>query len=414
MRRKFIFFLITFIFITSIVSLIFLSSLSDFRGWVASVFFTQSITKTELLNKYQDSFNLTHPTAGRIKILIVPGHDDVNFGTAFGNLKEADLNLTLGKELSGFLNKDGNFQVVLVRDDYGFNKEFSDYLIQNEKIISDFIQDKKMTMNNFIRSGEIESVSGVIHNSVPNNIAINLYGINKWANEIGADIVLHIHFNDYPRKSRGSAGDYSGFAIYVPEKQYSNSSASRVVAESVLKQLNNLYPTSDLKKESAGVVEDQDLIAIGAYNTLDAVGLLVEYGYIYEPQFLDAEIRNLIIKDLAYQTFVGIKNFFEQSDGADSKRDTTLLPHTFSGQFGEGEKYNRDVLALQTALKLRDFYPPAGFKENSCPISGIFGPCTAGAVVAFQKAYGISPSSGFVGPLTISKLNRLFSGSIFD
>ncbi len=170
---------------------------------------------------------------------------------------------------------------------------------QRSKII---VKKQKETMSELVRAGEVHNVEGVIHNSAPDETALKLYGINKWANENNIDIVLHIHFNDYPNRKYNREGKYSGFVIYVPEAQYSNAKASRAVAEPIFNQLAKFYPKSDFLREQDGMVGDQHLIAIGAHNTLDPVGMLIEYGYIYEPQFLNEKIRGSIIKELAFQT----------------------------------------------------------------------------------------------------------------
>jgi N-acetylmuramoyl-L-alanine amidase len=134
-----------------------------------------------------------------------------------------------------------------------------------------------------------------------------------------------VHFNDYPQRKKSSPGDYSGFSIYVPEQQYSNSRSSREIAAQVSKQLGTYYPESNMPKEGSGVVEDQDLIAIGSFNTLDPASLLIEYGYIYEPQFLNPVIRSKVIEDLATQTYVGIHNFFGGSMPKLAGKYTTAL-----------------------------------------------------------------------------------------
>ena len=45
------------------------------------------------------------------------------------------------------------------------------------------------------------------------------------------------------------------------------------------------HPVNGMHFPGEGVVEDQELIAIGSFNTLNPIGLLIEYGYIYESQF---------------------------------------------------------------------------------------------------------------------------------
>src|SRR6185436_8364106 len=132
-------------------------------------------------------------------------------------------------------------------------------------------------------NGTVSKVKdGVIHNSAPPNVALRLFGINKWVNENKVDLAIHVHFNDYPRRNRSIAGEYSGFSIYVPEKQYVNSTTTLAIADSVFNRLDKYNPVSDFPKEDDGIVEEQELIAIGANDTLSAPSMLIEYGYIYE------------------------------------------------------------------------------------------------------------------------------------
>jgi len=134
---------------------------------------------------------------------------------------------------------------------------------------------------------------------------------NGPANENKIDIVIHIHFNDYPRRNQKQAGRYSGFAIYVPEPQFSNGRASKALADSVSSQLKKNFPVSNMPLEKSGVVEDQNLIATGANNSLDSAVLFIEYGYIYESQFVNPQTQLSAIKELTFQTHQGIKNFLD-------------------------------------------------------------------------------------------------------
>lgn len=114
---------------------------------------------------------------------------------------------------------------------------------------------------------------------------------------------MHIDFNDYPGR-KGNTGKYNGFSIYIPEKQYSNANASRDFAIKIKDQLEQILPISNMPKESA-IVESQDLIAVGAYNSSDAISILIEYGYIYEPYFTNPNIQEYIFSEIANQTYWG-------------------------------------------------------------------------------------------------------------
>lgn len=374
------------------------------KNFLAGTFFINSTTEERLKSDYISARN----GGKKIKILIVPGHDDGFWGTKFGGLKEADLNLEAAENLAGFLKQKNEFEVILARDKNGYNPALLSYFSQNKSEIEKFVQKNIETMNSYIQSGLVEKYKkGVIHNVAPEETVSRLYGINKWTNENKTDIVIHVHFNDDPERNYYDVGKYTGFAIYVPEKQFSNAKASVALAGPIFDRLRQYIPVSDMPKEKSGIVEDQKLIAIGAYNTLDAAGLLIEYGYIYESQFINSEIRPLAIKELAFQTYIGIKNFFEEQ--SKNAYVSAILPYIWKENLEKGMKGSKEVFVLQTALTFKNFYPPENFSKNDCPISGNFGDCTILAVKEFQKKYGIEPISGFVGPLTRKKLNEIFS-----
>jgi len=150
------------------------------------------------------------------------------------------------------------------------------------------------------------------HNSASSEVATHLYGINKWSNENDIDLVLHLHINDMPRKNTSVAGPYVGFAIYVPEKQYSNAKASKEIGESLKNRLEDVMGVSTMPKESAGVIESQQLIAMGSYNTSDAASLLIEYGYIYETQYTIEASQRKFAKLVAEQTYQGLRDFLRK------------------------------------------------------------------------------------------------------
>jgi hypothetical protein len=77
--------------------------------------------------------------------------------------------------------------------------------------------------------------------------------------------------------------------------------------------------------------------------------------------------------------------------------DTTII-YQFTVNLRFGSRGN-DVVELQKALKKLGFFPAT--QEPT----GYFGPLTRTAVIAYQKANGITPAVGFVGPLTRASLN---------
>ena len=167
---------------------------------------------------------------------------------------------------------------------------------------------------------------------------------------------------------------------------------------------------SDLPIESEGIIEDQDLIAIGSFNSVNAASLLIEYGYIYEPQLTDPTMRELATQDLAFQTYLGLQDFFDPRMIPDMGHTygTSILPHHWETILKEGDRPSHDIFALQTALAVEGIYPPSGTSGNECPRTGKFGPCTREALSAFQNKYGITEESRIVGQKTLQILNQKY------
>ena len=245
-----------------------------------------------------------------IKILLVPGHDNEVWGAQYNNLKEADMNLVLAKQIYDVLKKDKRFQVFITRDQKGYVKEFSDYFTFQKDNILAFKNSAKQKTENKITDGTFISKTIVPHNPVSLDTSVKLYGINKWANDNNIDAVLHIHFNDVPRKTIFEKAEYKGFSIYFPEAQMANSKESTLLAKSIFDQLFKKYNTSTLKEEVGGLIPDQKLIALGASGTLNknVRSVLVEYGYIY--RFGNSISRHKAYQNMASLTAQGIKNYF--------------------------------------------------------------------------------------------------------
>lgn len=254
--------------------------------------------------------NFQASAASPIKILLVPGHDNEIWGAQYGNLKEADMNLVLATKIYNLLKKDKRFKVYITRNSLGYTKEFADYFISQKQEIISFEKDSKQKLQDKINSGNFVEKVDVQHNVATPNMAVKLYGINKWANENKMDAVIHVHFNDYPRENKWTKGIYKGFNIYLPETQMVNSKESTKLAKKIFLQLNKKYTPSTYEKELGGFTPDQSLIALGSNGTLleSVRSILIEYGYIY--RFGNNVFRHKAYTNMANLTVTGIKNYF--------------------------------------------------------------------------------------------------------
>ena len=364
-----------------------------------------------------DYSNPISPTVSpkKVRVLIVPGHEPDFGGAEYGKIKEREMTVELAQDLRSFFQENDRYQVFTTRDTNGWNPTFSEYFKNGW---NDIIAWQKIHKDEIIKLkalGKFKSVSpSVIHNNAPDDVATRLYGIDKWVNENNIDIVIHVHFNDYPRWNPGSPGKYSGFAIYVPEKQFFNGTTTHAVADTIFKRLQRYTPASNFPGENGGMVEDQDLIALGAFNSVDAASMLIEYGYIYEPQFNDPALKDAALKDLAFQTYLGVQDFFDPNGVTNlaGSYDTLLIPHQWGNGATADKPSSPDVFALQTALSMNGVYPPSDKSMNDCPRSGSFGPCTKKAISDFQKKYGITGEDGNIGVKTTEMLNRLYSARV--
>jgi hypothetical protein len=320
------------------------------------------------------------------------------------------MTVELGQDLEQFLHQDPHYEVFTTRDTSSWSPVFAAYFDTNWSGILDWEKEAKRESSSVADVGQPGSISPVQHNSAAPDVASRLYGITKWADENNIDIEIHIHFNDETEHRAGMPGQYSGFAIYVPAAQYDNSTTTKAVADTVFKRLAKYNPVSNLVGESAGIVDDPELIAIGSYNTANAASMLIEYAYVYEPQLQNADTRHLEIKDLAYQTYLGLEDFFDPSNVKIASRsyDTLMLPYQWPESVTPSDLSKADGFALQSALVMDGDYPPEGVSLNDCPRTGTIGNCTKAALAAFQEKYGLADSDGEIGTSTLEWLNRLY------
>lgn len=282
-------------------------SFDDMRRAVAGVFFVDSITVGELKEAYAKALR----GEGKVKVLIVPGHDNKSWGTEYNGVREADLTVAAGEALAAQFAKNSAYDATLLRDKNGYLPAFETYFTEHKDVVSTEVVAKKKIMKDLLAAGSVERLDGVKHNKAALGVALRLYAINQWANENGFQLILHLHFNDFGGRTPRTTGKYTGFALYVPDGQYSNAKASYAVAEALFAEFSPLFQKSNLPKENAGIVPDQSLIAVGAYNTLNAVSVLIEYAYIYEAPLRTQAGRKEAIERYADTTFRGVERFFK-------------------------------------------------------------------------------------------------------
>lgn len=354
--------------------------------------FPQVMTQEEARAKY----TAAGQGGEKVRILIMPGHEPSFGGTELGPLKERDLMVDLSNQLATHLATDSRIEVVVARDTQSWLPDLEEYFDREWRSIERFVDNKRRDMQRSLRRGQIEERTfEVAHNRAATDVALRLYGINKWANEEGFDLVIHPHFNDNP-----GASNHSGFAVYVPDRQYGNAAASFALGTAIANELNQFNATSTLPIENYGVVEDQSLIAIGAFNTAEFPVALIEYAYIYETKIANDAARPPVLADFAYQTYRGIREYL----GAPVAGNNTLaLPRVWEQSELPLRSAGSQVYALQVALSKLGFYPPAGDLLIGCPISGFVGECTKRAVRAFQASKGLE-QTGTIGPRTKAAL----------
>lgn len=348
----------------------------------------------------------------KVRILIVPGHEPDFGGTEFAGYYERELVVDIADTLATELRTDPNLEVLVARGTTGWNEDLTDYFDTQERKIKRFVDDHKEAMEKLERRNRLEeSDAQAAHNEARTDVALRLYGVNKWANEHDVDLVLHLHLNDETGHAADVPGAYAGTALYVPDSIYGNAKASRAIAEPIFERLNATNATSTFGLETSGILEDRELIAIGAYNTSEVPSILIEYGYIYEPRITGDGARDEVFADYAFQTASGVKDFFGSSGRP--QFSTRALPYRFetdvlaTSTATSTPADTHGIYALQAALRSLGYYPGTEASLSVCPVSGITNECVAPAVKAFQASKGLE-QTGTLGPATRAALNSAF------
>lgn len=347
----------------------------------------------------------------KVRILIMPGHEPDFGGAVFQGQYEREMAVSIAESLAAELRTDPNLEVLVARGNMGWNDDLEQYFDHQGRKIERFVDDHKEAYAKLEKRGRLaESAEQAAHNEARSDVALRLYGVSKWANENDVDLMLHLHLNDETSHAADVPGIHSGLAIYVPDSIYGNAKASMALAEPVFERLNETTATSTSGLETQGILEDRELIAIGAYNTAEMPSLLIEYGYIYEPRITGAGARKDVFADYAYQTALGVKDFFGARVSAPYA--SKALPYAFvtdvlaTSTVGNPDAHG--IYALQAALSHLGYYPGGESSLSVCPISGIANVCTAAALKAFQASKGLE-QTGQLGPQTRVALNSAFN-----
>lgn len=359
-----------------------------------------------LIQEMNKNFEMKAERSGPLKVLIVPGHDHEFSGAEFNSVKEADLNLKVAQSLYEFLSNDSGFEPHITRNENGYTEEFQKYLDENIEEVLIYRRVYGFETEGQKKSGEYEPNQTFYHNTAPLEMIYRLYAFNKWVSDNDIDIVLHIHFNDYPGRGR-FGGKYEGFSIFVNDENSRNGKISKELAEKTKETLSRFFAQSSNPAEKDIIIESPDLIAVGANNTIDAISVLFEYGYVYENQFLISPLNQNVFKELAYQTYLGLRDFLINIP-ASKDGYSILLPKDISeikdAKFGD--KASLAVLKLQALLSVNGFYPADNKTLNDCPVGGNFLNCTKEAVLNFQKNKKIK-KSGVLDEETLEELEKL-------
>lgn len=385
-----------------LISASFLSGAVPATAQVREVY-PETVSADDLASRYQAALS----GGEKFRILVMPGHEPGFGGTDFNGFFERDLVVSIAELLKKELGTDAAFEIVIARDTDAWHEDIAEYFAEEAEALEEYVEDQKKDFARLERRGTVERLEEqVAHNAAPNDVALRLYGVNRFANENGFDLVLHLHLNDETGHAPGVRGAHSGMAIYVPDEIYGNARTSRAIAEPIFARLGATTATSTFGYEQAGIVEDRELIAVGAYNTSAIPSLLIEYGYIYEPRITGDGARDAVFADFAYQTAQGVKDFFG-SPGR-PRFPSRALPTAFTTDIlsvtATSTEHAAKVYALQAALRHLGFYPGTEADLSACPIGGILGPCVETAVRAFQKAQGLE-ETGTLGPRTRAALS---------
>src|SRR3989344_2475822 len=216
-----------------------ISFFTEARTQLASLFFANDLTVADISAKYQRK---------QLTVLIVPGHDAIDGGASYKGVYEAEYTAKIGQYLYEYLENDPNIDAILVRNKNGYTKEFADYFSREEGEIRAFTSRAVGYFNSLKETNQVEKPAAPFtHVRANTRVTKILYGLNRWANDHDVDIVLHIHLNDYPRKS--GEVRYEGYSLYIPDASLPNHTPSKAIAEALSGTFSRFWTKSNLRLE---------------------------------------------------------------------------------------------------------------------------------------------------------------------
>ena len=277
---------------------------------LAFIFIRADIAKRKLVAVIPSPAIATVPTAEKpFTILIVPGHDTNSGGASFLGIYERDLVVDVADNIATLLGQDPKYKIIIARNKQNWNPIFADYLANNKQAILDFKDQHQTAYKLLVASGQEKVVPDMgEHTLATPKTAIELYGINMWADENDVDLIIHLHFNNSKRRNVKLPGLHHGFDVFIPQKQNVNATTSRTIAENIYKELEKKF-TPEAPGYYNSLFEDHSLIALGASNTLTKPAILIEYAYMYEKILRTDASRKQALEQMAEQTVLGIKDY---------------------------------------------------------------------------------------------------------
>ena len=241
--------------------------------------------------KWLNSYNFSQEKI--YKVMVIPGHDNRGSGGCEGRAgKESNIVARVGSKLEEKLKHDENMQVFITRDEKEYNKELVDFIEKN--------------FNKLKRLAYEEPKK---HKFDRNNIdyLVILYGIAKYANDNGYDLMINLHVNALDKKTKKKISNkISGFSVwYSPlnkrafeSKLYSYFNRNALLADG-FKPSNN--------KGEKPVNECSKWVLVGNHKIkLKVPSNLIELDYISQKKLADPKVQ----KGYAEAIYKGTKNYF--------------------------------------------------------------------------------------------------------